>query len=349
MMPTSSLHTPQPASSERGAIVIIILIILGALSFLAAELSKETLTDYASSTYFKSTVAGYALCDSGRTIAGQVLKKDYENSKADHHFEEWGKFDEILQEISEEFESGTLSGTIRDENSLFPINKITSSYSTNGMVGNNEAAYREILLRLLTQLCDDLNIKNAKPLDYLNAIRIWQGENLPDAFKHDIWYQSRKSPYARPKQKLVSPEELLFLYWPNAHPDDLTRIYYGTKDIKGLRDLITVWGNGPINMNTAANEILWAIPPKNSNRAVFLQAIITYRDNEENNFAKAWYIPLAKHIGLAQHQIPTNALGTASDIFRVSITTTAGGSEQRECCVLNRTSEGVSILSCFTK
>ncbi|SIO12989.1 type II secretion system minor pseudopilin [Halodesulfovibrio marinisediminis] len=340
-MPSSTQQESYIASPERGSIVVIVLIVLSALAVLAVELSKEILTDYASSTYLQSTVAGYALFDSGKAIACDVLKKDYKNSKADHQFEEWGKVNEVLVRISNEFESGDISGIIRDENSLFPINRITSPDTTDAV------AYREILLRLLTQLCHDLDIHHGKPQDFLDAIRIWQGEELPDAISHDIWYQTRSKPYERPKKKLISPEELLLIYWPNAQLSDVERLYYGSKDVKGLHDLITVWGNGPINMNTACPEIISAIPTEQRYRAAFLKAATAFRNNSKNSFANNWYLPLAEDIGLSQKQIPTRALGVASDVFRISITVTIGGSELRECSIIKRTADEISTIDSF--
>lgn len=342
-MPSRPPHTSSSTTKQQGSIVVIVLIVLSALAILAVELSKEILTDYASSATIQSTVVGYTLCDSGREIACDMLKKDKKNSKADHSFEEWGQLNEVLRRLSEELESGTISGSIQDENSLFPINRISSANDRTAV------AYREMFLRLLIKLCDDLDIHHARPQDYLNAIRIWQGEELPDAIAHDIWYQTRPEPYDRPKQKLFSPEELLLIYWPNAQRKDVERLYYGTKNIKGLQSLITVWGDGPINMNTARAEIIYAIPVEKLYRRPFLKAVTTFRNNRGNNFAANWYIPLAENIGLSQKLIPDETLGISSDTFRVSIKGSVGGSEIRECSIIKRSADEVSILKTFAE
>ncbi|OBQ46603.1 type II secretion system minor pseudopilin [Halodesulfovibrio spirochaetisodalis] len=337
-----SLHTP---SNERGAIIIIILLVLAVLSFLAMELSKETLVDHASSSYLKSTIAGNALCDSGCVLAKKLLLDDKTDNKADYKFEDWGKFDEPLEDISEELAGGIIKGTIVDENGLFPINKLTSTESKES---NETSAYRDIMLRLLTKLCDDLDIEDAKPEDYLEAIRIWQGENMPDTLKHDIWYQSRQEQYKSPKKKMVSPEELLLLYWPNALPGDVERLYYGTKDIKGLRDLVSVWATGPINVNTAPEEILWVLPTEKNKRRAFLEVVDEYRDNEANSFEGNWYVTVAGYVGITQNQLPSNVLGVTSDIFRINITAIIGGGEKRESTVVKRSSEKLTVIQRFT-
>lgn len=343
-MHTSSSQPTKPTSNEHGAIIIIILLVLGVLSFLAMELSKETLVDHASSTVLKSTLSGNALCDSGTVLAKKILLDDYEDNKADYQFEDWGKFNEPLEEISKELVSGSITGTITDENGLFPINKLTSTASADA---NKTTAYRGIMLRLLTQLCDDLDIEDAKPEDFLTAIRIWQGEILPDTFKHDIWYQSRQEPYKSPKKAMVSPEELLLLYWPNALPGDVERLYYGTKDVKGLRDLISIWATGPINMNTAPKEILWALPTDKTKRYEFLDIINEYRSNEANSFENTWYTTVAGYVGIPQNNLPTLILGVTSHIFRINITATIGGGEKRESTVVKRSRDQLTVLQRF--
>lgn len=50
--------------------------------------------------------------------------------------------------------------------------------------------------------------------------------------------------------------------------------WYGTRGRAGLRDVLTVWGDGRININTCSREVLEAIPGLNS---AAIEALIEYR------------------------------------------------------------------------
>jgi len=184
-------HFPRPKSKEQGSVIILILLILTALSCLALELSKETLVDYTSSTALQSTMHGAALCDSGRLVANKILMRDLHETTADHLFEQWGSFDAVLQSLSEELTSGTLTGNIEDENGRFPINRLVLSAQDSQQV----VAYQSVFLRLITQRCKALGITSGTAESLLLSIRIWQGEELTRAKEDDIWYSSQHTPY----------------------------------------------------------------------------------------------------------------------------------------------------------
>lgn len=54
--------------------------------------------------------------------------------------------------------------------------------------------------------------------------------------------------------------------------------WYGTRDEAGLRDLITVWGDAHVNLNTASREVLEAIPGIDDR---VVSAIIEYRQGDD--------------------------------------------------------------------
>ena len=54
--------------------------------------------------------------------------------------------------------------------------------------------------------------------------------------------------------------------------------WYGERDEAGLRDLITVWGDALVNLNTASREVLEAIPDVDERT---ISAIIEYREGDD--------------------------------------------------------------------
>lgn len=333
---------PAQKNNERGTIVVIVLLVLAILSFLAMELSKETLVDYSGSVYMKSAITGNSLLDSGRLLAKETLSNDLAESKADYRFESWGYFGEGLKEVSEELSSGYLSGDINDENALFPINQLKITDPQNSELTKE---YQELFLRILKTLCADLELKTGKPEDYLNSIRIWQGEELSNSSADDDWYKSQTTEYQCPKRALISPDELLLIRWPNAKEGDVEKLYYGTETQLGLRDIITVWGSGPINMNTAHDAIIKALPTDGKKKEEYLTAANQYRSDPSNNFEEAWYITLASFQGISENNIPQKVLSFKTDTFRVNLKATVGSGEKREIVIFRREKEKVKTLS----
>ena len=339
------MNTPQVLSAqknEQGTIVVIVLLVLAVLSFLALELSKETLVDYSGSVYMKSALSGNALLDSGRLLAKETLANDLAESKADYQFEAWGQFDEGLKEVSTELATGVLSGDIYDENALFPINQLKIIDPKNS---EQTKEYQGIFLRILTTLCADLELTTGKPEDYLNSIRIWQGEELSNASADDDWYESQPTEYSRPKRALISPNELLLIRWPNAKEGDVEKLYYGTETQLGLRDIITVWGNGPINMNTAHDAIIKALPADGKKKEEYATAVNQYRGDPTSNFEEAWYISVATFQGISEENIPSKVLSFATDTFRVDLKATVGSGEKQEVVIFKREKEKVTAIS----
>ena len=331
-------------NKEQGTIIIIVLLVLVALSFLAMELSKETLIDHASSVFVKSSITGNSLCDSGRLLAKDVLNKDLENSKGDYKFETWGQFNKELEDISEELTSGTLSGEITDENSLFPINKIAIIDKNTKKITEQ---YQGVFLRMLKTLCNDLNLTSGTAEDLLISIRIWQGEQLARASEDDTWYKAQKTPYIRTKKIFRTPDEILLLYWPKANEGDLEKLYYGTDSVSGLRDLITVWGEGPINMNTANETLTAAIPVTDNNKEDFLKSITLYRNDPTSNFVTTWYVNAAKFSGIEEKNIPKDILDFKSNTFRVTLTANIGSGSKKETIFLRRTDKKITLMGSY--
>lgn len=341
MQPVNSSNVE---NKEQGTIVIIILLVLTVLSFLAMELSKETLIDHTSSIFVKSSITGNTLCDSGRLLAEEVLATDLTESKGDYKFEEWGFFDSELEEISDELVSGSLSGEITDENSFFPINKIALLDQNTKKITEQ---YQGVFLRMLKELCSDLNITSGTPEDLLISMRIWQGEQLTRSTEDDTWYKAQKIPYTRTKKPFRSPAEILLLYWPKAEEGDLEKLYYGTDTVNGLRDLITVWGEGPINMNTAHDALTSAIPVVNKNKEEFLTSITAYRNDPANNFETTWYLSAAQFCGIQDKDIPKEILSFKTDTFRVNLTAQVGSGSKQEMILLRRTEKSITLLGSY--
>jgi general secretion pathway protein K len=338
-MPTSN----STSKNQQGAVVILILLILTALSCLAIELSKETLVDHASSTVLTSTIRGNSLCDSGRLLAKHILLEDLSKTTSDHPFETWGNFDKTLRDTSHKFTTGVLTGRIEDENGRFPINNIVLHNRNK----QQTSTYQNVFLRLLKQQCEQLNITSGTPEDLLLSIRIWQGEELTRSKEDDAWYKAQQPPYIRPKRPFASPDEFLLLRWPNATKKDLEKLFYGTSSCKGLRELTTIWGAGPVNINTTVKDIYAALPETQNHTAEFANGMIMYQTDPSNSFENDWYLLVAEQCGIKNKSLPINILGHNSNTFRVTLTANTGAGRRSETVIVRRTKKGVIVLAAY--
>ena len=60
--------------------------------------------------------------------------------------------------------------------------------------------------------------------------------------------------------------------------------WFGTSKTPGLKDLLTIWGNGMINVNTASRDVLMCIPGVREND---IDAIISYRAGSDGDLNTA--------------------------------------------------------------
>jgi general secretion pathway protein K len=116
------------------------------------------------------------------------------------------------------------------------------------------------------------------------------------------YYQSLDKPYECANRPLRSINELLYI-------KGMTRkLFSGTRETKGLKDYITVFGDpgGKININTANRELLLALSEEMDPDMV--DEIISYRaDNENDLTSDLWY---------------RDALGTDDEIIKPALITT---------------------------
>jgi Tfp pilus assembly protein PilX len=85
-----------------------------------------------------------------------------------------------------------------------------------------------------------------------------------------------------PEEELVQNFATIDEFRTEAKVDD--RDWFGRGDKPGLRDLITAWGNGRININTASGEVLSFVPELEGSVA---DAIVGYRRGNDGELGTA--------------------------------------------------------------
>ncbi len=325
---------------QEGGVLVLVLLALAVMGFLAIDTMKQLALDYAGSAYLRTQVQGQGLLQSGAAVAEAVLLKD-EELEADHRFEDWAKFQEQLQQADSHLETGSLQGTLTDENARFPLFGLKKS----------DGNYTEIFKRLVKITADNLGVNvNAETLT--TSVQCWLGSLSGEKCEaSENYYASRTPSYHPPKEGRMfrAPNEFLLLYAGEDAEEQLVKLYEGTKDKPGLKDLTTIWGRGPINMNTALPEVVGALVPENfeRERGNFVHDITVQRQREDNKFEMKWYETIGEWYGF---ELNTNCLGKSSNTYRLALSAQVGVASRGLVQVLRRdTSNNKTCATIYRK
>ena len=116
--------------------------------------------------------------------------------------------------------------------------------------------------------------------------------------------------------------------------------YYGSKYKKGLRDLITVWGDGKININTACEEILEIIPGLSGETK---EEIISRQRNEP--FTQIEDLKDIPGISLEEYSRLRDLVKVSSSVFKIFCKGTLADAERKIIAVVKKDKEAITISS----
>jgi general secretion pathway protein K len=164
---------------------------------------------------------------------------------------------------------GEFSVGITDESGKIDINAMTDA---NSIVLRNLLKNLEVQEEEANTIVDSiLDWKDADDLHHLSGAE-------------DEYYMSLPNPYKAKNANFDTLEELLLVKGMTSE------ILYGNKEKKGIIDLLTIYlGKSQINVNTAAKEVLMAIPGITPEIA---DSIISFREHDEIKNAAEVGIPL---------------------------------------------------------
>lgn len=336
-----NLWCPCPSRSDPrrdGSVLIPVMMIMLLLAYLGLRVSREIAVDYAGAAYLRSTVEAGDALDYGEFVARNVLLDDLQASTAvDSLLEDWANPEEAFKKATEALALGELGGGITDEQGLLPINQMRV------MAARDEKAakgYQYIFLVLTQTLMDRYGVEG-DPQKLLRSVLYWIGDKV-DGGGDDGWYGGQDSPYARGKDFFTSPDELALVRFEDVEPEDWHRILFGENGGPGLADYISVWSQGPINMNTAPEAIVRAIAGGGARGTTYWIDVRDYRTNERHALNGSWHLARARALKLDMAKFPSSSLGTTSKTFRVQLLYRTGPSVIHRLCVMQR---GYSVMT----
>ncbi|WP_279062302.1 type II secretion system protein GspK [Bilophila wadsworthia] len=188
-------------------------------------------------------------------------------------------------------------------------------------------AFADILTRLLAGLMrvhgyaggPDNALALAK--EYVDSLRQWGGqtETDQDTLK---WYLTQTPRYLPPGRPLLAPEEILLVRWPHVEQEWGRDVLRGTKELPGLLETLTIWTQGPMNMNTLQPAVLSALVRDERQARPFVNAVLHYRDNPDNDLGENWYKDLLSAYDVPA--LPNGCLDVRSRWYRLNLTVRQG-------------------------
>lgn len=319
-----------PNTSQRGAVLALVLFVLTALTVLAVGFSRDILLDHALSVGTRSVLSAQLLLDSGKRLATSVLVYNSLKGDPDHLNEEWSHFDLYLEAFTARSSLSGFSGKLVDENSRFPL---TSLFYTKERDKTRALIYGQIFVRMVANLMRKHGYSGSTSdatllaESWLKSLLEWGGQ-LPLEDESRKWYLSRRPACLPPRRPPLGPEEFLLIRWPNMEPNLARRLILGTESLPGIIDLITIWAPGPVNINTASPFILAALGEDLRGEA-FASELVRQRQDPDAARKEDWYIQTALRHGIRLDEYPREVLDVRSRWYRLELAISQGGGERK--------------------
>ncbi|HNY65737.1 MAG TPA: type II secretion system minor pseudopilin GspK [Deltaproteobacteria bacterium] len=237
---------------RRGMVLLLVLATIALFAVMVVNFSADEGLDMQLAYNFHDSMQAQYIARSGVEAAIAMLKKDDLEYDADD--EDWADFAQYAEGASQYLDGLHFSGNIIDESGRFDLNSIARG---------DEQAYRIKQFRNLFKLLD-IDITESEFNELVRCLKDWmdKDDETDGTGAESDYYESLEKPYLCKNGPLDTPEEILLV--KGMKPE----YYYGTDHYKGIRDYVTVWSGGPININTASDIVLMSVSDVIDDRVV---------------------------------------------------------------------------------
>ena len=255
-LPSLRLRSGQAFSGQRGVALIITLLVVTLLVTLILEFGNTMRIEARAAANFRDDLKAYYIARAGVTFARGVLEEDAGDPITKDHDALTELWAQRLPPIP--LGEGTVLVEITDEEGKINVNKLTG--------GTSPSPLNEVFRHLLeSQEADD-------PQKILDSIVDWTDSNadVTGGGAENSHYEGLDDPYTAKNGPLDSLAEL--------------RLIQGVEDdtFNRLKDFLTLYGSGAVNVNTAPREVLRALSEDWSDAMV--DQILTFQ--KESPFEK---------------------------------------------------------------
>lgn len=217
------------AGNQRGAVLLLVLVVVALLSALLTEWAFSTLVDLRLTETFRDSSRAYYLARGGVEVGRQLLAID--NNEFDAPTEMWG----VGIPSYPVSDDATVAISMVDEDGRFNLNKVVDNLGE-----NPNPLMRDRFRRLLTSM----EIEDPDALS--DALIDWVDRNQTTSPRgaENSWYQGQTPPLASKDGPLDTVDELRLV--KGFTPEIVLR----------LSPFVTVAGVTRLNLNSAPQELL---------------------------------------------------------------------------------------------
>jgi general secretion pathway protein K len=285
--------------NERGVALILVILIISILVAVTLEMNRSSRAEVYDATNLSDSIKLIYIAKSGFHAGIGLLLMDKNNFDA--LFEDWADVKLIARKSSTLFKDGYFNVPIEDESGKIQINRLVTGNAFNEDI-------KGLMIRLLNQ--PEFGLEEKRIVEILEAMKDWidnDDEITGTGGAERAYYSTLENPYTTKNGPLDCIDELLMIKGMTG------KLYYGTSETPGLRQLLTVYGDGRININTAPKQLLRALSADMTVEAA--DKMDVYRRNKDNDLANIlWY---QKVPGMADITIDSRLITTTSSIFRI--------------------------------
>jgi len=317
--------------NERGAALILVILMVSIIVAVTMELNASSRANIYEAANFRDRIKTLYIAKSGFSAAGTLLLRD--NNNFDALTEIWARTEILSPYSAQLFEGdGHCTLIIEDESGRIPVHKIV-----NGSAYNQQ--YRDILVRFLS--LPEFDLKPDQVETIIDSIKDWldSDEDMSSRGAESAHYQTLSPPYNSKNGPLDSIDELLLVH--GITPE----IFFGSEGRPGIRDFLTVYGDGQININTAPKMVLRAlsvdITPERA------EEMDNYRRDPANSLSdRIWYTKADTMSGIT---LADNLISIKSKNFRISSTGNLASMRETVSGVIERDTDGKKLKVLFWK
>jgi general secretion pathway protein K len=342
----------KPIGNHRGMALLITLTVVTLLVVTTMELNRRARATVIATAAVRDRHRLSEILASSVHVAMAMLVDDKKNSETDSIQEDWAdpeKVQIIMQSIP--FNDGKVEVNIIDELSRIQINalvKFPDSRTFNDKQVELWDRFLELAF-LVYEHPDEINPTTT----IINSLKDWLDSGDDEAITgltgaEADYYQDLDPPYTIRNGPLTHLNE--FLLVKGVTPE----LFYGTEDLPGISDFLTVSGmtdqgvnftyEGKININTADVPVLMALlPEENRDLATAISDFRIAKSDETftNNISTGidWYRQVP---GAGDIELDPSLITNKSDFFRIQATASLNNVTMTATVVVRRVSEAES-------
>ncbi len=316
--------------NQSGVALVLAIGVVALLTVVALEFQRFTVLQVAMATNFENSINALCVARSGVQIALSLIDQDGKDNVADSFFDLWGDVKESIEDAKSLFQDSEWDLKITPVNARLNINKLVDD------TGKFVESYRDLWLRILGS--GELLIGDAEPEDIVNSIKDWiDPDDEPTGFgAEEDYYVGLPKPYHCKNAPLATADELLLI------KGITPQLYYGDKNHVGLKEIVTVYGSGKINLNVAPAALIRVLSPEIDedmvDELIRYREDITHKDDLSN---PAWYRNVP---GWATLKLPQDLITVKSEYFKVKSVAKVRYSKKVIEAVVHREQSGVKII-----